>query len=119
MSESVRSLGDLMTDARVLLQDTRSPFRYREADLYTGLNAALMQARRLRPDLFLGRFGREKFNYAPADSAQPFPLAPWYWEAAVEFVVGRAELREDEFTNDGRAVALLNRFRAKLLTMEA
>lgn len=116
---AARSIGDMMVDARVLLQDTQSPFRYREADLYTNLNTALMQARRIRPDLFLGRFGREDFDYRQDRATEPFPLAPWYWEAFVEYIVGRAEMRDDEYSQDSRAVVFMNRFQSKLMTLGA
>jgi|GEM_PF-2750098 len=117
---AVRTLADLITDARVLLQDTREPFRYRTPELWTNLNVALMTARRLRPDLYLGQFGAERYDYDPAvDGVMPFPLAAFYWEAAVEFIAGRAELRDDEFTTDNRAVSLINRFTAKLLGVTA
>jgi hypothetical protein len=119
MAGPTRSIADMMVDARVLLQDTRSPFRYRENDLYTNLNSAMMQARRVRPDLFMGRFGKEDFGYDPSRSAEPFPLAPWLWEAFIEFIVGRAEMRDDEYSNDSRAVVFMNRFQAKLLSQGA
>ncbi len=119
MPGAARSIGDMMVDVRVLLQDTRSPFRYREADFYTSLNAGLMQARRVRPDLFLGRFGREDFSYDAERAAEPFPLAPWLWEAFVEYIVGRSEMRDDEYSADSRAVVFVNRFQAKLMSVGA
>lgn len=114
-----RSIKEMVEDARVLLQDTRSPFRYRQSELVTNLNSALMQARRLRPDLFIGRFGKEDFAYTADRLEEPFPLPAWYSEAFVEYMVGRAELRDDEFTNEGRAIALMNRFSSKLQAMGA
>ena len=114
-----RSIRSMVADARVLLQDTRSPFRYREDTLIWNLNAGLMQARRLRPDLFIGRFGKEDFEYNTTRQDEPFPLPAWYSEAFVEYMVARAELREDEFATDGRAVALMNRFSSKLLAAGA
>lgn len=119
MAGAYRTIGDMMVDVRVLLQDTRSPFRYREPDLYTSLNAALMQARRTRPDLFMGRFGSEDFSFDEVRKAEPFPLAPWYWEAFIEYIVGRSEMRDDEFSNEGRAVVFMNRFHAKMLSLGA
>ena len=41
---------DYITDARVLLQDLISPYRYDDPSLLTALNVALLEARRLRAD---------------------------------------------------------------------
>jgi hypothetical protein len=47
---------DYIAEARKLLQDTVSPYRYSDADLVLGLNLALIEGRRVRPDLFLSDF---------------------------------------------------------------
>lgn len=47
------TVGDYLQDVRVLLQDTIRPFRYDNDSLVTSLNLALLETRRVRPDLFL------------------------------------------------------------------
>ena len=51
-----------ITTARVMLQDEVEPYRYEDAELLVALNLAIMEARRIRPDLFL-----ETFSDLPGD----------------------------------------------------
>lgn len=53
MSTALATITDYINDGRVLLQDTIQPFRYQDTELITGMNVALLEGRRLRPDLFL------------------------------------------------------------------
>jgi hypothetical protein len=106
-----RTLGDLVNDARGILQDRVVPYRYSDADLYSHLNTALASARMVRPDLFLPslRDGTPPM-YGPGDAAKEFPLEWQFAPSFVYFMAGRAELSDDEFAQDGRAVALMNKF---------
>ena len=57
---SNRTLGDLLSAARTLLNDTDNTnpaYRYSNAQLLEALNDAFLEARAKRPDLFLGTFG--------------------------------------------------------------
>jgi hypothetical protein len=109
-------VSDYITEARRLLQDTVSPFRYPDADLIAALNIAVLEARRLRPELFIGRF-----NTLPTVStgADAFDIDPMYRPSFVYYIVGRVELRDSEDTKDARASALMNKFVAQLLTIQA
>lgn len=91
--------------------------RYSDADLIAAFNDALLQARAKRPDLFLDMGLRNAVpQYTmPTDSTVLFPLDPTVYPAFLYYVVGRSELREDTFTQDGRAVTLLNKFASQLL----
>ena len=44
-----------VTDARVQLLDTVFPYRYSDPELLQAMNMALLEARRMRPDLFFSR----------------------------------------------------------------
>lgn len=49
---------------------------------------------------------------ANSDTELPIPGA--YFAALVEYVVGRAEMRDDEHANDARAVTMMDKFRSAL-----
>jgi hypothetical protein len=105
-----------ITEARRLLQDEVEPYRYPDADMLAALNQSAFEARRLRPELFLGRFDALPQVTAPED---PFLVDPMYRSAILYYVVGRMELRDSEDTKDGRASVLLNKFVAQLLTIQS
>lgn len=91
--------------------------RYSDADLVAAANDGIMQIRTKRPDAFL-RFGlRNQIPlYAlPTDHETELPFDDIFYAPLLYYVVGRSELTEDTFTNDGRAVALTGKFVAQLL----
>ena len=53
MSTAYDTVTDYIEDARTLLLDTVAPYRYDDPSLLVALNAALLEGRRLRPDLFV------------------------------------------------------------------
>jgi hypothetical protein len=104
----------LLDEVRVLLLDTAVPYRYSDAELIRALNIAIMEARRLRPDLFLGSSFTLPTYTVGTDA---FAIEPMYRPSFVYYVVGRAQLRDDEATQDARAGVLMNKFVAQLLTV--
>lgn len=111
-----RTVGDCITEAREILQDTEEPHRYPDADLIRIFNSAVSECRRLRPDLFIGRL------FTPVvvvDPSEEFPVDEIYWVAFVNYLTGRAELRDDQFNADGRAGSLLASFKAQMSTATA
>ena len=110
------TVGDYILEARRLLQDEVAPHRYPELDLIQAFDIALMEARRIRPDLFLGRFGNLPRAYS-AD--QPLEIDPMYRPTFVYYIAGRAQLRDAEGAQDQRASALMNKFVAQLLTVQS
>jgi hypothetical protein len=48
-------VSDVLAQARELLQDKVTPYRYSDDGLFYAINEAIFEARRLRPDLFVGR----------------------------------------------------------------
>lgn len=108
---------DIIAAARDLLQDTLSGlYRYSDDSLIRALNLALPEARRIRPDLFFGTLDALPVVTA-LNLATPLTLADQYKMPFVLFVTGFAELRDDQFTNDGRAGTLLARFSTQLQGM--
>lgn len=114
---AVRTIGTLLGEARVLLQDSNPlpAYRYTDNELLQSFNGALLETFVKRPDLFLrlGLRGGLPF-YGSADLALPFPLDLSVYQAFLYYVVGRSELREDTFVSEGRAVVLMNKFVSQL-----
>ena len=104
----------LLDEVRVLLLDASVPYRYSDAELIRALNIAIMEARRLRPDLFLASSFTLPMYSTGADV---FAIEPMYRPSFIYYVVGRAQLRDDEATQDARAGVLMNKFVAQLLTV--
>jgi hypothetical protein len=115
-----RTLGDVVTEARRILQDEDTEnYRYPDADLYAAITSAIAEVRRLRSDAFIGSITDALPIYTSANSGLAFPIDETFFTPVVYFVAGYAELRDDEFTNDGRAVALMNKFVSQLRVGDA
>lgn len=112
-----RTILDAVTQARELVQDVDAD-RHTDVKVVGYLNNAISDARRLRPDLFLPDYlTNPQVLYTAGDLASPpdFPIDEGYFTAVVEYIAGFIGLGDDEFANDTRAAALLNRFAQKLV----
>ena len=107
------TVASYITSARTFLQDTVEEYRYPDADLIEGLNFAMLEARRLRPDLFIGRsvpsFSTNDTTAVVMDEQYRVPF--------VYYMVGHVQLRDEEDTQDARASALLNKFVSQMLNL--
>ena len=103
-------VSEILSLARDVLQDRETPYRYDDALLLRGLNAALRETRRLRPDLLLALLPNPLPTYGSSDTEETPPIPEEYHTALADFVVGYAEAGEDEFTQDGRAALFMQRF---------
>lgn len=113
-----KTVNSVISEARAILKDTDSQLlRYSTADLVEYFNNALLEARRIRPDLFRAYIGQSVPSYTESDLSSPFPIDEMFFPQFVHYVAGTAELRDDEFSVDARAVTLLNQFIAKMLTV--
>lgn len=97
-------------EVRRVLQDELAPYRYPDPDVLTSLNIGLWDAKRLRPDLFLGA---DPPQYAALD-ATAFAVDPQYRSAFVFYVAGRLALRDAEQAQDDRATTMLGAFTGAL-----
>lgn len=104
--------------ARVLLQDTVATYRYSDLDLVSAMNMGILEARRLRPDLFLGRFSAIP-SYSSGTMSASVVFDNQYRVSLVYYMCGQAQLRDEEATQDGRAAVFLNKFLAQLQTIQA
>jgi hypothetical protein len=120
VTSALETVGQYIVEARRLLQDQITPYRYPDVDLVEALNIGLLEARRVRADLFLPLFDQPWFDTAGSiDLTKPVTLDPMYRSAVVYYIIGRAQLRDDEATTDQRAAALLTKFTAQLLTVQS
>ena len=106
-----RTIGDVIIDARVILNDSAGD-RYTDDQLISDFNNAITQTKTLRPDAFI--LGEALPEYTSADLALNFPLPYIFLQSFVYYLAGNAELRDDEFAVDNRAMTLLTAFRRDL-----
>jgi hypothetical protein len=122
---NARTWGDVILEARTLVQDklptSGSALRYTDDEMFEGINGFLSEVRVKRPDLFLPLGLRRPLpRYSAAgDMTTPFPLDLSVYDAFVYYLVGRQELREDTWSNDGRAVTLMNKAVSQLLSIQS
>ena len=116
---------DVLTEARVLIQDT-DPTNYRDTDLVllAKLNQALQEIARLRPDAFDTLYSDATVNSGGALNVPEITegtlngtvgLDMMFYLPLVYFVAASSELKDDEFTNDGRVSVLMAQFRTMLV----
>lgn len=112
------TVGEYIVEARRLLQDRVPPYRYPDDDLVANLNTAILEARRLRPDLSISA---NRTNTYPLYSfLQPNVVVdfdPMFRPALVYYIAGRAALSDEENNEDQRATVLMNKFTSQLLTV--
>jgi hypothetical protein len=120
---ALETVGQYLEESRRLLQDEFTPYRYPDDDLIDAMNIGLMEARRLRPDLFLPLFEIPWFDPTKSspgsDLNKPVTLDPMYRSSLVYYIVGRMQLRDDEPTTDQRAAGLLQKFVGQMLTIQS
>lgn len=113
-----RTVAYLVKEARQILNDevpiTGAP-RYPDADLISAMNDGIQQIRTKRPDAFLGFGLRTTIPIYTAPNNMALPFDDIFYAPLLFYVVGRSELTEDTYADDGRAVALTNKFVAQLL----
>jgi len=113
---TLNTVADYIAEARVLLQDKVEPYRYEDPSLLMALNLTLLEARRLRSDLFV-------FNLKVSGQTQAFnavddtyvDMEPQFRLALVHGLVGHALERDQEDYQDQRASAFLSLFSAGLI----
>jgi hypothetical protein len=110
-SQGALTYAQLLTQVRTIVQDQVQPFRYQDSELYFALTEAMADARMLRPDLFLAMgLDAAPFLVTPAMANDQFPIAWQYVPAFIDYIIGRAEGRDDTYTDDSRAATLMARF---------
>jgi hypothetical protein len=115
---TARTLDDVVREARYILQDTdTNNYRYPQSRLIDAYNIALAEAWRLRPDLFITQYAAgvpTVSNTVTPLTSVAFPIDEMVFALFCDYVAGRAELADDEFSVDGRAFGLIANFKQAL-----
>lgn len=124
---ALNTVADYASDVRTLVQDQVPSFRYTDLEFLTALNVTLLEARRLRADLFLGQpFASPPQDYtsadetiSPYDASQDTTDMTWIDQqfrlGIVLGIVGHLVMRDQEDVQDARSTAFLNGFSTVLL----
>jgi len=107
----VATAQDLINRARLMTKDA-SKVRYPDATVLDHLNDLLRLARRQRPDLWIGQYTTP---LAALTLTGTFPLSPQYEDIFVLALVAYCDLREEEYSQDGRTSSLMSHFQKELL----
>lgn len=116
-------IDDAITEARQAVNDNALPYRFSQQQLISNLNTALREVYRYRPDAYIGNFvaGVLSYNAVPSYAVTDlgtnisFPVDDrLFFNPVVFFIAGRLEIADDEFVDEGRAMTLLQSFRAML-----
>jgi hypothetical protein len=114
---ALSTVQDYVDRARVLLQDQVAPYRYQDAELVAALGLAILEIRRLRPDILKAFFRTSLPDFSTSSMTAAVPIDPMYRMAVLYYVCGHAQLRDDENTQDSRASVFLNKFTSQMLTV--
>ena len=109
------TVDNYIAEARVLLQDTATVKRYLDTELKTSLGLALLEARRLRPDLFPDGFVQDITS--AAGGATSVMINQQYRMALVYYMAGHALLRDEEEGVQQIARAYKQQFGAQLVSI--
>lgn len=121
-----RTYADLISEVRNFTQDAVAPYRNADSFYIQILNRALDEVGRLRPDAYYDLFDANDLNIPTViASGTPgtnevlttadFQLERQFYPPIVAYMVGMAEVQDDEFTDEGRAAMLLTQFRNTIL----
>lgn len=118
-----KSYENLVYESREMLQDTDADPRYPDSTLLNILNRALQDLGRIRPDIAYTLFAANDLNIpeiihandAPAGSGQvlwtdTFGLEMQFYPTMLSYIVGVAEITDDEYSEDGRAALFMQSF---------
>jgi hypothetical protein len=112
---ALETVAGYLRDARVLLQDTREPYRYDDWQIKQAIGFGQLEMRRLRPDLFpTGELTEVEWNTADATAVD---VDKQYRMALLYYVVGHVMLREEEESTQQIARAYKQQFGAQLVSI--
>ena len=107
---TLNTVGNYLSEARILLQDTISPYRYDDNSLLASINISLMESRRLRPDLFVYNDYDGQVQAFTVNDDTYVDMEPQFRLALLHGLCGHALERDQEDVQDSRASAFLGMF---------
>jgi len=107
---------DYLADVRTILLDTIAPYRYDDPSLLIAFNVALIEARRIRADLFVyaDTTGTGHVPYYATNDSTPVPLEQPFRLAIVFGTVAHALARDQDDVQDARATTFMALFNSIL-----
>jgi hypothetical protein len=114
------TIAGMVQHARTLTQDKTAPYRYQDYEFVNAFNMAVLESQRLRPDFWIVAIPPQidtsaGLNYNAATDSTPVGVDPQYRMAFVYYMVGQAQLRDEEETQDNRASGFLAMFKSQLV----
>lgn len=111
MNTTLETVEDYVTDTRRLLQDEVVPYRYDDASVLMAFNVTLLEARRLRPDLFVftAKTDGDVPTFTAVDTSKVYMEAPFRL-ALVFGTVSHTIARDQEDVQDRRASSFMDTF---------
>ena len=103
------SVAGYIRDVRTLLLDKTKPYRYSDPSLLVAFNTALLEGRRLRPDLFVYRHGVKVPAYDSV-SDEEVPIEDQFRLAFVYGTTAHALARDQEDVQDQRSNLFMSVF---------
>jgi hypothetical protein len=106
---------DYVTKSRTMLQDLISPYRFSDDELVGNLNAAILDTRRIRPDLFY-QYMTTPYSktdlpfFVSSSMSDMVDFEPMYRMALVYHMVGYTQLQNNENVDDQRGMAFMQRW---------
>jgi hypothetical protein len=101
---TLETVQDYVTDIRTLLQDVVQPYRYDDPSLLTAFNVALLEGRRVRPDLFVYSHHSKVPSFKTVDNTE-VNIEPMFRLAFVFAGASHAIMRDQEDVQDQRATS--------------
>lgn len=109
------TVGAYVAQAREILQDTTGVQRYATGSLKDALGFSLMEARRLRPDLFID--GTVQLVDSVTSDSTAIVIDPQYRMALIYYMVGHMMLRDEEESMQQLARAYKAQFGSQLVSI--
>lgn len=101
----------MITRVRETVQD-KTGDRYKDDRIIGAINLGVLDTRRGRPDLFIGRYDEPTPQYAT--STDEFNLPEIMIPPIITYAVGWIEMSDDEYTEDGRAITMMKKYASDL-----
>ena len=114
-ADILQTVQDYVRAVRVLLQDKVHPYRYQDNEIVDALNLALLEARRVRSDLFVTRYGNRVPAYDYAQAAEEVPVEAQFRLGFMYGIAWQVLLRDQEDVQDERANSFSNIFHTMLV----
>lgn len=116
-NSTLDTITDYVNECRVLLLDSTAPFRYSDVTLVTSMNVTLLEARRLRADIFIYNKlvnGQQVPSFTAVDGTK-LVMEEQFRLAILHGMMGHALQRDQEDIQDERAGAYMKIFNDMLI----